>query len=432
MSFPIIEPNPSQSTRYHPSLEFAREMDENDPLGGYRDEYHLPRQVDGEPFIYLCGNSLGLEPKSARAAVIQELEDWAMLGVEGHFEARDPWYSYHELLAKPAAHVVGAKQSEVVVMNTLTTNLHLMMVSFYRPTPARHKILIEDGAFPSDIYAVRSQAAYHGYDPDEAVITLKPRDGEDTLRTEDIETHIYAHGDELALVMLGGVNYYTGQAFDLRRIVEWGHGVGAVVGFDLAHAAGNLVLHLHEWDVDFAVWCSYKYLNSGPGGVAGCFVHERHAFNPELPRFAGWWGNDPKSRFEMQPEFIPQHGAAGWQLSNAQIFPMAINRVALDLFEQAGMPALRTKSDLLTGYLAFLLGTLPEGKFQVITPSNPLERGCQLSIRVGHDARRLSERLKWEGVIVDYRHPDVIRVAPVPMYNTFEDAWRFVEKLKHV
>ncbi len=429
---PIIDPNPSQSAKYHPSLEFAREMDERDPLGGYRDQYHLPRMVTGDPMVYFCGNSLGLEPKSAKAAVLQELEDWGKLGVEGHFEARDPWYGYHELLKRPAAKIVGAKPEEVVVMNTLTTNLHLMMVSFYRPTKSRYKILVEDGAFPSDTYAVRSQAAFHGFDPDDAIIALRPRDGETTIRPEDIETKIYAHGEELALVMLGGVNYYTGQAFDMRRITEWGHAVGAVVGFDLAHAAGNLVLHLHEWDVDFAVWCSYKYLNSGPGGVAGCFVHERHGFDPELPRFAGWWGNDPKTRFEMRPEFIPQHGAAGWQLSNAQILPMAVHRVALDLFEQAGMPALRAKSDLLTGYLEFLLDAQEGHPFQIITPRDPLQRGAQLSIRIGDDARKVSEYLKWEGVIVDYRYPDVIRVAPVPMYNSFEDIWRFVEKMKRV
>jgi kynureninase len=428
-SLPIIEPNPSQTVQYHPSLEFAKDLDEQDPLGGYREQYHLPLQVHGEPMIYFCGNSLGLEPRAAKAAVLQELEDWAKLGVEGHFEARDPWYSYHELLSKPAAHVVGAKPSEVVVMNTLTTNLHLLMVSFYRPTATRYKILIEDGAFPSDIYAVRSQAAFHGFDPDEAVIAMKPRDGESTLRPEDIETKIMAHGEELALILFGGVNYYTGQAFDMRRIVRWGHDAGAVVGFDLAHAAGNLVLHLHDWDVDFAAWCSYKYLNSGPGGVAGCFVHERHGFDPSLPRFAGWWGTDPQTRFEMRPAFMPQHGAAGWQLSNAQILPMAVHRVALDLFEQAGMPALRTKSDLLTGYLEFLLRGVPGDPFEIITPRNPLERGCQLSIRIGQDARKMSEYLKWEGIIVDYRHPDVIRVAPVPMYNSFEDVWRFVQKL---
>lgn len=409
--------------------EFAAEMDRNDPLASYRDEYFIPRTVDGEPYIYLCGNSLGLQPKGTRAAIEQELHDWETLGVDGHFEAKHPWYSYHEFFRESAAEVVGAVPGEVVVMNTLTTNLHLMMVSFYRPTPTRYKILIEEGAFPSDQYAVRSQARFHGYDPDEAVVAMRPRQGENTIRTEDVEALLAEQGDSFALVMFGGVNYYTGQAFDLERVTTAAHRQGCVVGFDLAHAAGNLLMRLHDWDVDFAVWCTYKYLNSGPGGVSGCFVHERHAFEPELPRFEGWWGNDPKTRFEMRPEFIPQQGAAGWQLSNAQILPLAAHKAALDLFVRAGMPALHRKSELLTGYLEYLIGNDPD-HYTILTPSNPTERGCQLSIRTRKDARWLSEGLKWKGVIADFRPPDVIRVAPVPMYNTFEDVRQFAEILK--
>jgi kynureninase len=417
------------ATSFDAGLDYAIELDRNDPLAGFRDQYHIPSTAGGEPMIYLTGNSLGLQPRRARAAVDQELRDWAELGVEGHFQAKHPWYGYHEMFREPAARLVGGLPGEAVVMNTLTTNLHLMMVSFYRPTPERYKILVEPGAFPSDQYAVWSQARFHGYDPNDAIVTLRPREGEDTIRTDDIERFLTTRGDEIALVMLGGVNFYTGQAFDMERITAAGHAAGCVVGFDLAHAAGNLLMHLHDWDVDFAVWCGYKYLNSGPGGVSGCFVHERHAFAPELPRFAGWWGNDPKSRFEMRPEFVPQHGAAGWQLSNAQILPMAIHKVALDLFMEAGMEALKRKSELLTGYLEFLIDRIPGDRYTIITPRDPAQRGCQLSIRTADDARRLSELLLWHGVSVDFRPPDVIRVAPVPMYNTFEDAWRFAEIL---
>ncbi len=414
---------------YDASPEFAADMDGRDPLAGFRDEYHLPKTPGGDPYIYLTGNSLGLQPKGTRAAVEQELKDWAELGVEGHFEGKNPWYSYHEIFREPAAALVGGVPGEVVVMNTLTTNLHLMMVSFYRPTPERYRILVEDGAFPSDQYAVRSQAAYHGYDPDDAIIPLTPRPGENIVRTSDIEEILAARGGEIALVMLGGVNYYTGQAFEMGRITAAAQAQGCVVGFDLAHAAGNLLMNLHDWNVDFAVWCSYKYLNSGPGGVSGCFVHERHAFEPELPRFAGWWGNDPETRFGMSPEFVPQRGAAGWQLSNAQILPMAAHKASLDLFTRAGMPALRRKSELLTGYVEFLLEGMGADHFTILTPRNPAERGCQLSIRVHADARALAHTLKNEGVIADFRPPDVIRVAPVPMYNTFEDVRRFVEIL---
>lgn len=423
----MTEASSAGTVQYESSLDFARAMDRDDPLADFRDEYFIPKDRDGNELIYLTGNSLGLQPKSAAAMIEQELKDWRDLGVEGHFDAERPWFPYHEFFFESEARIVGARPVEVVVMNTLTTNLHLMMVSFYRPTPERYRIVIEENAFPSDRYAVASQARFHGYDPEEAIVELKARDGEPTLRIEDIEEYLERDGERVALVMLGGVNYYSGQAFDMRRIAAAGHARGCVVGFDLAHAAGNLRMHLHDWDVDFAVWCTYKYLNSGPGGVSGCFVHERHAFEPDLPRFAGWWGNDPGIRFEMPRTFVPQHGAAGWQLSNAQIFPMAIHRAALDLFDRAGMGALRRKSELLTGYLEFLLSGR-EG-FTVLTPSDPAQRGCQLSIRIPAQAKSVTDRLRESGVVADYRFPDVIRVAPVPMYNTFQDVQRFAEIL---
>jgi kynureninase len=317
-------------------------------------------------------------------------------------------------------------------MNTLTTNLHLMMVSFYRPTKTRYKIVVEENAFPSDQYAVWSQARFHGFDPHDAIVTLRPLEGEATLRTEEIEALLERDGAQIALVLLGGVNYYSGQVFDMQRITAAARAQGCVVGYDLAHAAGNLLMHLHDWDVDFAVWCTYKYLNSGPGGVGGCFVHERHAFDAELPRFAGWWGTEPQTRFEMRSEFVPQRGAAGWQLSNAQVLPMAAHKAALDLFTRAGMPALRAKSELLTAYLQFLIEQIPGDHLRVITPSTPAERGCQLSIRLDRDARRFNEALAYEGVVADFRPPDVVRVAPVPMYNTFEDVWRFARILREL
>ncbi|MBC8144637.1 MAG: kynureninase [bacterium] len=420
----------TSDTAFDTSREFARDMDARDPLRDYRTEYHIPLTANGDDVVYLTGNSLGLQPKGVRAAVDQELTDWAKLGVEGHFEAANPWYGYHEVFREPAATLVGARPGEVVVMNTLTTNLHLMMVSFYRPTRDRYKILVEENAFPSDQYAVASQARFHGYDPHDAIVAIGARQSETETTTEAIEQLLAERGSEFALILLGGVNYYSGQAFDMARITAAARAQGCVVGFDLAHAAGNLQLNLHDWDVDFAVWCTYKYLNSGPGGVAGCFVHERHAFEPDLPRFAGWWGTEPQTRFEMRSDFVPQKGAAGWQLSNAQILPMAAHRVALDLFTRARMPALRAKSELLTGYMEHLLNDIADIRFEIITPSTPVDRGCQLSIRLDGDARRFNEALAFAGVVADYRPPDVIRVAPVPMYNTFDDVWRFVEILK--
>lgn len=415
---------------YTTDHEFALTMDRDDPLAEFRQRYHMPLTVEGNEFMYFAGNSLGLQPKGVRAMIEQELKDWAELGVEGHFEAKHPWYGYHEMFSKSLAAVVGAQPVEVVAMNTLTTNLHLMMVSFYRPTADRHRILIEAGAFPSDQYAVASQARFHGYDPGEAIMELRPREGEDVVRMDDIERLLITRGSEIALVMLGGVNYYNGQAFDMKRITELAHGQGCVVGYDLAHAAGNLHLKLHDWNVDFAVWCSYKYLNSGPGGVSGVFVHERHEFDQTLPRFAGWWGVEPATRFAMNPRFIPQRGAAGWQLSNAQILPMAAHKVALDLFIEAGMERLRRKSTLLTGYLEFMLDSIEGDRYTIITPRDPEQRGCQLSVRIKGDARKLAEELKWLGVIADYRTPDVIRLAPVPMYNTFDEVYRLAGLLR--
>lgn len=408
---------------------FALELDATDPLAGYRNQFYIPKEKDGQDCIYFCGNSLGLQPKLAKDYVNQELADWRELGVEGHFHAKNPWLPYHEFLAEQTARLVGAKAIEVVVMNTLTVNLHLMMVSFYRPTPEKHKIVIESNAFPSDHYAVQSQIEYHGYDPQTSLVELKPRSGEETLRTEDIESYIEEEGGSIALILLGGVNYYTGQAFEMERITRVGQAKDCVVGFDLAHAVGNIALHLHDWNVDFAVWCSYKYLNGGPGCVAGCFVHEKYARRFDLPRFAGWWGQNKATRFLMGPDFDPIPGAEGWQLSNPPILPLAALRASMDIFGETGMEKLRAKSEQLTGYLEFLLREKLPGQIAIITPDNPNERGCQLSIQVKNNGRRLYDRLKSRDVICDWREPNVIRVAPVPLYNQFAEVYDFVEIL---
>lgn len=420
------------------SAEFAAKMDAADPLARFRERFYIPRQPNGEEVIYFTGNSLGLQPKTTREYVDQELKDWETLGVEGHLHAQHPWLPYHEFLTEQMARVVGAKAIETVVMNSLTVNLHLLMVSFYRPSGERNKIVIEKGAFPSDQYAVESQILFHcetetrrrGDAVKERLIELTPRDGESMLRTEDIVEAIERHGDSTALVLVGGVNYYTGQAFDMRAITEAGHKVGAAVGFDLAHAAGNLELHLHDWDVDFAAWCSYKYLNAGPGAVAGAFIHERHANAFELPRFAGWWGHDKETRFLMGPEFRPITGAEGWQISNPPILQMAALRASLEIFDEAGMKMLREKSVKLTGYLEFLLSEISDDRISVITPSDLAQRGCQLSIRVRDSDRSLHERIISYGISADWREPDVIRIAPVPLYNSFTDVYKFVELLK--
>lgn len=406
---------------------FALEMDARDPLAKYRERFHIPQAPNGGDCIYFCGNSLGLQPKSVRAYVEQELKDWELLGVEGHLHARHPWMPYHEFLTAQTARLVGAKPVEVVVMNSLTVNLHLLMVSFYRPTPQRHKIVIEANAFPSDQYAVQSQIKFHGFDPQTSLAELQPRKGETNLRTADIESIIEKEGNSIALLMLGGVNYATGQAFEMERITKAGQAQGCVVGFDLAHAVGNLPLQLHNWGVDFAAWCSYKYLNAGPGSLAGCFVHERHAHKPELPRFAGWWGHNKKTRFQMGPHFDVIPGAEGWQLSNPPILPLAALRAAMDIFDEVGMEKLRAKSVLLTGYLEFLLNQHPSKIFCIITPHEPEHRGAQLSIRLRHDDHTICDRLAAQGVICDWREPDILRAAPAPLYNSFFEVYQFVE-----
>jgi kynureninase len=410
---------------------FARKADAEDSLKNFREKFYIPKHSNGENVLYFTGNSLGLQPKTTRDYIEQELKDWETFGVEGHFRAKNPWMPYHEIVAEQLANVVGAKPVEVVAMNSLTVNLHLLMVSFYRPTPERYKIVIEAGAFPSDQYAVASQMKFHGFDVKSSLIELKPRENETCLRTEDIEQAILKNEDSIALILLGGVNYYTGQAFDMRRITEVGHKIGAVVGFDLAHAAGNLELKLHDWNVDFAAWCSYKYLNSGPGAIGGAFVHEHHAKDFDLPRFAGWWGHDKETRFLMKPDFLPIKGAEGWQMSNPPIFQLAALKASLDIFEAAGMKTLREKSEKLTNYLEFLLGEIHDERISVITPNNPDERGCQLSIRVKNADKSLFKAVSNKGVIADWREPDVIRVAPVPLYNSFSDVYKFAEILKH-
>jgi kynureninase len=408
--------------------DFPRIMDERDPLAHFRTHFCLPKRKTGEECIYLCGHSLGLQPKSARNYIEQELRDWAELGVEGHFRARSPWVPYHRLLAEQTAQLVGAMPSEVVVMNSLTVNLHLMMASFYRPTAQRHKILIERGAFPSDQYAVQSQIRFHGFDPATSLLELTPRDGEFCVRDEDVAALIDREGTSIALIMLGGVNYVTGQLFDMQQITKSGHGKGCAVGFDCAHAAGNVPLHLHDWQPDFAVWCSYKYLNGGPGCVAGCFVHERHSRAWDLPRFAGWWGHDEKIRFQMGPDFHAMAGAEGWQLSNPPIMALAPLRASMEIFAEAGMERLRAKSVSLTGYLEFLLAEHASSEFSVITPHEPARRGAQFSIRIPKDGRKVCRKLEEEGVIGDWREPDTFRVAPVPLYNSYQDVYNFVPR----
>jgi len=413
--------------QFQPSEDFAIAMDESDPLKAYRERFLFPKHAGGD-CIYLCGHSLGLQPKSAAAYIQQELDDWAQLAVEAHFRAKNPWMPYHKLLTEGTAALIGAKAIEVVVMNSLTVNLHLMMTSFYRPTRGRHKILVERGAFPSDQYAVKSQIQFHGFDPATSLIELTPPPGESCLRDEQIEAVIERSGDEIALILLGGVNYATGQAFDMAEITRAGHARGCVVGFDLAHAAGNLLLGLHECGPDFAVWCSYKYLNGGPGCVAGCFVHERHASSSNLPRFAGWWGHDEGSRFQMGPNFQATTGAEGWQLSNPSIMSLAVLRASMDIFREAGMERLRAKSVSLTGYLEFLLSRVKSPSFSIITPHEKERRGAQLSIRIRQNGRALCEQLASEGIVGDWREPDTFRVAPVPLYNSYRDVFRFAER----
>jgi kynureninase len=409
---------------------FAREMDREDPLAGFRGRFLHPRDASGVELLYLCGNSLGLQPAGARAAVERVIDEWGRMGVEGHFEGPHAWLNAGERVAAVSAKLVGALPGEVAVMNFLTVNLHLMMVSFYRPTPARHRIAMEPSPFPSDLYAAASQARFHGYDPSEAVVTLPLRPGELCLRTEDVEEFFEREGGSVALLLLGGVNYYTGQAFELERICAAARKAGCVVGLDLAHAAGNVPLRLHEWGPDFAAWCSYKYLNGGPGMLAGCFVHERHGGSSVLPRFAGWWGEEPRKRFAMEPEFLPAAGAAGWHVSNQPPLLLALMEASLAQFEEAGMERLREKSVRLTAYLEFLLGRMQPAPFTVVTPRDPAQRGAQLSLRWSERGREVFDRISAAGVVCDWRRPDVIRVAPVPLYNSFSDVHRFAGILR--
>jgi kynureninase len=408
--------------------DFALAMDERDPLKKFRERFLLPKTTSGSECIYLCGHSLGLQPKTVATYVEQELQDWARLGVEGHFTAKNPWMPYHRLLTEQTAELVGANPLEVVVMNSLTVNLHLMMVSFYRPTAARHKIIIEGGAFPSDQYAVKSQLRFHGFDPASSLIELAPRPNESCLREEDIEELIGRRAGEIALIMLGGVNYSTGQALNMERITYSAHKAGCAIGFDLAHAAGNLPLKLHDWGPDFAVWCSYKYLNGGPGCIAGCFVHERHARAWGLPRFVGWWGHDEETRFEMPANFKLIPGADGWQLSNPSILSLAALRASIEIFNEAGMQCLRAKSVSLTNYLEFLLRHNASQSFSIVTPSAAEQRGAQISIRIPNSGHLLCEQLAAEGVVGDWREPDTFRVAPVPLYNSYHDVFQFACK----
>ena len=415
--------------KYQDNLEFAKQQDKEDTLSHLRNQFHIPKDKNGKDWLYFTGNSLGLQPKSTKEYINQELEDWANLGVEGHFEAQNPWLNYHEYLTDKMAKIVGAKPIEVVVMNTLTTNLHLLMVSFYRPTKTKYKIVIESDAFPSDRYAVQSQLKFHGFDEETDLIEWKPREGETLLNIEDLETILEFEGDEIALLLIGGVNYYTGQFLDLKRIAEIGHAKDCVVGIDLAHGAGNIQPNLHESGVDFAAWCTYKYLNSGPGSLAGLFVHEKHAKNKDLPRFSGWWNHNKTTRFNMRMPFDVMEGAEGWQLSNPPILSMAAIKASLDLFDEVGMDALREKSEKLTGYFEFLINEIGSDDIKIITPTNPKERGCQLSIQVKNADKRLHKKLTEKHIITDWREPDVIRCAPTPMYNTFVDVYRMVESL---
>ena len=416
------------SVNFSTDEDFARQLDSEDPLRHLRERFYLPLHKNGQPLIYFAGNSLGLMPRSARELVDEELDNWAKLGVDAHHATGTPWYTYHEAVREPTARLVGAKPLEVICMNSLTVNLHLMMATFYRPTPSRFKILMEEPAFPSDTYAIKTQIVNHGLDPRDALILARPRKNDFTVRPEDIIDLIDKHADQLAVVMFAGANFFTGQLFDIEQITSAARKRDIVVGFDLAHAIGNVPLSLHDWSVDFAVWCSYKYLNSGPGAVAGAFVHERHAANTKLPRLAGWFGNDPNTRFRLhlEPEFVPVASADGWQISNPPILSMAPLRASLAVFDEAGgMDPLRAKSIRLTSYLEFLLTEIGSKKFTVITPRESNARGCQLSILAHEHPKELLKEVETAGVKCDFREPNVIRVAPTPLYNTFHEVWRF-------
>ena len=411
---------------YQASEEWALARDAADPLAPLRGEFEIPIDRQGRPLVYLCGNSLGLMARQVRDLFREELDDWGRFAVEGHMAARTPWYSYHENFRESGARLVGGRPGEVVMMNALTVNLHLLMVTFYRPGGRRTKVVIEAAAFPSDTYAVTSHVASRGYDPAEHVIIVEPPPGQHTIPTGQIERLLAERGEEIALVMLPGVQYYSGQVFDIERITRATQAAGAVAGWDLAHAAGNVPLSLHDWNVDFAAWCNYKYLNGGPGAVGGCFVHERHGKNVALPRLAGWWGNDPATRFRLHlnSQFEPRLGADGWQISNPNIFSMTPLLASVEQFDRVGMAALRAKSLALTGYLEFLIDRIPEGRIEIITPRNPAERGCQLSLLIRENGRAAFDRIRELGILPDFRQPDVIRMSPVPLYNSFQDVYR--------
>jgi kynureninase len=417
--------------KFENSIQFARRLDKQDPLRLFRKQFYLPKHKD-KPAIYFTGNSLGLQPKSVKKYIVQELEDWSRLGVEGHVHARRPWVRYQNFSKKALAKLTGAKAEEVVAMNQLTVNLHLLMISFFRPTGKRFKIITEAGAFSSDQYAFETQLKFHGLDPNAALIELSPREGESYIRTDDIVKAIEENSEELALVIFGAVQYYSGQFFDIKRIVKAAHAAGAYVGFDLAHAIGNVVLNLHDDDVDFAAWCSYKYLNSGPGGISGAFIHERFANDQSIPRLAGWWGHDEAERFQMKKGFKPIPGVDGWQVSNHPILSSAAHLSSLEIFHKAGIKNLRRKSEMLTGYLEFLLNSIDRAsdKFNILTPPDPKQRGCQLSIFMKENGKAVFNKLVRNGVFADWREPGVIRVAPVPLYNTFEDVFLFVDIFK--
>ena len=415
---------------YQNSLDYAKQLDQEDPISYLRNEFHIPRDKNGKEWLYFTGNSLGLQPKITSKYIEQELDDWANFGVEGHFEAKNPWLSYHELLTDTMAKVVGAKPVEVVVMNTLTTNLHLLMVSFYQPSKTKYKIIIESDAFPSDRYAVQSQLSFHGFDPEEALIEWKPKEGKELLDLEDLKSILDSQGDEVALLLIGGVNYYTGQYLDIKKIAELGHAKKCMVGIDLAHGAGNIQPNLHDSSIDFAAWCTYKYLNSGPGSLSGLFVHEKHAQRKDLPRFAGWWNHNKETRFNMRQPFDVMSGAEGWQLSNPPILSMAAIKASLDIFEKVGMDALVKKSKKLTGFFEYLVNEIASDTIKIITPTNPNERGCQLSLQVKNADKNLHKKLTENNIITDWREPDVIRCAPVPMYTSFEDVYHMVTILE--
>ena len=415
---------------YQNSLDYAKQLDQEDPISYLRNEFHIPRDKNGKEWLYFTGNSLGLQPKITSKYIEQELHDWANFGVEGHFEAKNPWLSYHELLTDTMAKVVGAKPIEVVVMNTLTTNLHLLMVSFYQPSKTKYKIIIESDAFPSDRYAVQSQLSFHGFDPEEALIEWKPKEGKELLELEDLKSILDSQGDEVALLLIGGVNYYTGQYLDIKKIAELGHAKKCMVGIDLAHGAGNIQPNLHDSSIDFAAWCTYKYLNSGPGSLSGLFVHEKHAQRKDLPRFAGWWNHNKETRFNMRQPFDVMEGAEGWQLSNPPILSMAAIKASLDIFEKVGMDALVKKSKKLTGFFEYLVNEIASDTIKIITPTNPNERGCQLSLQVKNTDKNLHKKLTENNIITDWREPDVIRCAPVPMYTSFEDVYHMVTILE--